>query len=146
MLLVALAVTVAVPDTVAPLAGAVIDTTGGAVLELFTTNGTPALDAVLPARVGCCSREGVIPVRQRSSIQRIRVRRSSKTGTAVCAVDLKLHTRNRDIVLRARDDIYRAGESRSGSGRCDRYSGRSGIAGSGKSKIIAQSLIIFRVS
>jgi hypothetical protein len=49
MLLVALAVTVAVPDTVAPLAGAVIDTTGGAVLELFTTNGTPALDAVLPA-------------------------------------------------------------------------------------------------
>jgi hypothetical protein len=49
MLLVALAVTVAVPDTVAPLAGAVIDTAGGAVLELFTTNGTPALDAVLPA-------------------------------------------------------------------------------------------------
>ena len=49
MLLVAFAVTVVVPDTVAPLAGAVIDTTGGEVLELFTTTGTAALDAVLPA-------------------------------------------------------------------------------------------------
>jgi hypothetical protein len=49
MLLVALAVTVAVPDTVAPLAGAVTNTTGGAVLKLLTTNGTVALDAVLPA-------------------------------------------------------------------------------------------------
>jgi len=49
ILLVAVAVTVAVPDSIAPLAGAVIDTTGGALLELFTTNGIPALDAVLPA-------------------------------------------------------------------------------------------------
>ena len=49
MLLVPLAVTVVVPDTVAPAAGAVTDTTGGAALELLTTNGTAALDAVLPA-------------------------------------------------------------------------------------------------
>ena len=49
MPLVAVAATIAVPDTVAPLDGAVIDTTGGAVLELFTTNCIPALDAVLPA-------------------------------------------------------------------------------------------------
>ena len=49
MPLVAFAITVAVPDIVAPLAGAVIDTTGGAALELFTTNCVPALDAVLPA-------------------------------------------------------------------------------------------------
>jgi hypothetical protein len=49
MLLVAFAVTDAVPDTVVPLAGAVIETVGGTVLELFTTNATPALDAAFPA-------------------------------------------------------------------------------------------------
>jgi hypothetical protein len=48
MLLVALAVTVAVPDTVAPLAGAVIDTTGGATV-LFTFTVSPALVVLVPA-------------------------------------------------------------------------------------------------
>ena len=48
MLLVAFAVTVAVPDTVAPLAGAVIDTTGGAT-ALLTVTVSPALVVLTPA-------------------------------------------------------------------------------------------------
>jgi len=40
---VALAVTETVPLTVVPPAGALIDTTGGAVLALFTVTVTPAL-------------------------------------------------------------------------------------------------------
>ena len=48
MLLVAFAVTVVVPDTVAPLAGAVIDTTGAAT-ALFTVTVSPALVVLVPA-------------------------------------------------------------------------------------------------
>ena len=48
MPLVAVAVTVAVPDTVAPLAGAVIDTTGGAT-ALLTVTVLPALVVLVPA-------------------------------------------------------------------------------------------------
>jgi hypothetical protein len=48
MALVALAVTVAVPDTVAPLAGAVIDTAGGAT-ALLTVTVSPALVVLVPA-------------------------------------------------------------------------------------------------
>jgi hypothetical protein len=48
MLLVAVAVTTAVPDTVAPLAGAVIDTTGGAT-ALLTVTVSPALVVLVPA-------------------------------------------------------------------------------------------------
>ena len=39
----AFAVTVTVPVTVAPFAGAVMETVGGAVLVLFTVTETPAL-------------------------------------------------------------------------------------------------------
>jgi len=45
----ALAVTVIVPLTVAPLAGAVMETVGGAVLVLFTVTDTPALVVFVPA-------------------------------------------------------------------------------------------------
>jgi hypothetical protein len=48
MPLVAVAVTVAVPDTVAPLAGAVIDTTGGAT-ALLTVTVLPVLVVLTPA-------------------------------------------------------------------------------------------------
>ena len=48
MLLVALAVTVAVPDIVAPFAGAVIDTTGAAT-AFFTFTVLPALVVLVPA-------------------------------------------------------------------------------------------------
>jgi hypothetical protein len=48
MLLVAVAVTIAVPDTVAPPAGAVIDTTGGAT-ALFTVIVSAALVVLVPA-------------------------------------------------------------------------------------------------
>ena len=48
MLLVALAVTVAVPDTVAPPAGAVIDTTGAA-RAFFTFTVSPELVVLVPA-------------------------------------------------------------------------------------------------
>jgi hypothetical protein len=48
MLLVALAITIAVPDTVAPLAGAVIDTNGGAT-ALLTVTVSPALVVLVPA-------------------------------------------------------------------------------------------------
>jgi hypothetical protein len=48
MLLVAFTVTVAVPDIVAPLAGAVIDTTGGAT-ALFTVIVSAALVVLVPA-------------------------------------------------------------------------------------------------
>jgi hypothetical protein len=47
-LLVAFAATVAVPDTVAPFAGAVIDTTGGAT-ALLTVTVLPALVVLIPA-------------------------------------------------------------------------------------------------
>jgi hypothetical protein len=47
MLLVAVAVTATVPDTVAPLAGAVIDTTGGAT-ALLTVTVSPALVVLVP--------------------------------------------------------------------------------------------------
>jgi hypothetical protein len=45
---VAFAATVAVPDTVAPFAGAVIDTTGGAT-ALLTVTVLPALVVLIPA-------------------------------------------------------------------------------------------------
>jgi len=45
----ALALTVTVPDTVAPLAGAVIETVGDVGVELLTVTVTPALVPVLPA-------------------------------------------------------------------------------------------------
>jgi hypothetical protein len=48
MLLVALAVTVPVPDTVAPFAGAVINTTGAAT-ALFTVIVSAALVVLVPA-------------------------------------------------------------------------------------------------
>ena len=48
MLLVAFAVTVVVPDTVAPFAGKVIDTTGGAA-ALLTVTLSPALAVLFPA-------------------------------------------------------------------------------------------------
>jgi hypothetical protein len=48
MLLVAIAVTIAVPDTVAAFAGAVIDTAGGAT-ALFTVTVSPALVVLAPA-------------------------------------------------------------------------------------------------
>jgi hypothetical protein len=48
MLLVAFAVAVVVPDTVAPLAGAVIDTTGAAT-AFFTFTVSPALIVLIPA-------------------------------------------------------------------------------------------------
>jgi hypothetical protein len=48
MLLVAFAVTTAVPDTVAPLAGALIETTGGAT-ALLTVTVSPALVVLVPA-------------------------------------------------------------------------------------------------
>jgi hypothetical protein len=48
MLLVAFAVAVVVPDTVAPLAGAVIDTTGAAT-AFFTFTVSPALIVLVPA-------------------------------------------------------------------------------------------------
>jgi hypothetical protein len=48
-LLAAVAVTVRVPETLAPLAGEVIDTVGGAVLVLFTVTVTLALVVLLPA-------------------------------------------------------------------------------------------------
>jgi hypothetical protein len=38
-----------VPETVAPLAGEVIETVGGGVFELLTVTITPALVALLPA-------------------------------------------------------------------------------------------------
>jgi len=46
---VAFAVTVMVPDTVAPLAGEVIETVGGVLLALFTVMDTAALVALFPA-------------------------------------------------------------------------------------------------
>ncbi len=88
----------------------------------------------------------MIPVRQRIGVQRIRVGRSSETGTDVCTVHLKLHTRNGDIVLRACDDICRPSESHSASWGRDRYGGRSRITSGRKRKISAEGLMIFRVS
>ena len=84
--------TVTIPDTAAPFAGAVIDTTGGAT-ALLTVTVSPTLVVLVPAVSFATAFSVCVPFRILRRIPRVAVGCRRNCAPHICPVQLELHTR-----------------------------------------------------